>query len=214
MKPAAVIFDVFGTLIRIEKPQRPYLKLLRYGRRQGRSIQPGDTRTLMTRNLSLNDAAGLLGIELTSAELQALEYMLEEELSSLALYPDAISAVEQLQAAGVRTAVCSNLAAPYGDPVRRLLPEMNAYGLSYELGMLKPDPEMYRAVCRKLGVQPGQQFGGERVMMIGDSLLCDQNGPRRVGIDGYYLNRDEGKGFRNLLDFAGLLYELGDAGRL
>lgn len=85
--------------------------------------------------------------------------------------------------------VCSNLAEAYGAPVKRLFPSLDAYTFSYQLGALKPDPVMYRHACEQMGVPLDDRFGGERVGMVGDSLRCDCNGPRALGINGIHLVR-------------------------
>ncbi|WP_423835320.1 hypothetical protein [Stutzerimonas stutzeri] len=37
---------------------------------------------------------------------------------------------------------------------------------------MKPDPYIYQYACRDLGVQPGRQLRGDRIVMIGDSIGC------------------------------------------
>jgi len=38
--------------------------------------------------------------------------------------------------------------------------------------------------------------------MVGDSLRCDRNAPKEIGVMGYYLSRSGNGDFVNLLDFA------------
>jgi len=83
-----------------------------------------------------------------------------------------------------------------------LLPGIDAYGFSYELGLVKPDPIIYESVCRMLGVEPGKQLGGDRVVMIGDSVRCDQDGAKAAGIAGFHLSRAGRGDFSNLIKFA------------
>jgi HAD superfamily hydrolase (TIGR01509 family) len=80
-------------------------------------------------------------------------------------YLDAASTLRSLQAAGVRTAVVSNI----GFDIRpllaawELLPLFDAVLLSYEVNCIKPDPKIFWRACAQLGVEP------ERTLMIGDS---------------------------------------------
>ncbi len=80
-------------------------------------------------------------------------------------YADAVPALTALRAAGVRTAVISNI----GFDIRPLLAAMglvdmfDACVLSFELGRCKPDPAIFRAACAALGVDP------ERALMVGDT---------------------------------------------
>ncbi|MBA1278809.1 HAD family hydrolase [Stutzerimonas stutzeri] len=198
-----VIFDVFGTLVQIQNRRSPYLRLLKLARLQGRRPLPDDALQLMTLDMTLASAARHFGIKISDTQLQELEQRLAEELESMALFSDAPEAIELLQNSGVRVGVCSNLASSYGLDVKRLLPRLDAYTFSYEVGHVKPDPAIYRAACASLGIEAGHWFDSHgRVLMLGDSRQCDRDGPREVGVMGYLLGR-AGKGdFRNLLEFA------------
>ncbi len=203
MKITAVIFDAFGTTVHITRPTHPYRQLLREGRSRGRMPKVDDLRTLMTNELSLGEAACVLGIKLTPARLLLLERAMEEEVASIRPYPDALEAIAILHAAGVKVAICSNLAKPYGVAVKQILPDLDGYVFSYQAGVTKPDPIIYQEACSLLGVQPGNEFGGQgRVVMIGDSPRCDRDGPRQVGISGFLLRRGQPNGFSSLVGFA------------
>lgn len=60
----------------------------------------------------------------------------------------------QLRAAGLRTAVLSNMPVPVRDYVLRCpwLPEFHARVFSCEVGICKPVPEIYQACIERLGV--------------------------------------------------------------
>lgn len=135
-------------------------------------------------------------------KLHGLERLFAEELASLTLYEDALESITMLQQAGIKIGLCSNLAAPYGTAVRRLLPGLDSYGFSFEVGAVKPDPIIYQSVCRTLGIEPGNQLGGDRVVMAGDSIRCDRDGARAAGIAGFYLNREGMGDFRSLVKLA------------
>jgi FMN phosphatase YigB (HAD superfamily) len=133
----------------------------------------------MTQSLGLREAADYFGIELSPDLLEYAERSLEEELANISAFPDALEAVALLQRAGHRLGVCSNLAQPYGSAIRYYFPGLDAYGFSFEIGSVKPEPMIYQTTCKLLGVQPSCGFGGQaRVMMIGDSQRCDRDGPR------------------------------------
>lgn len=199
----AVIFDVFGTLLEIRDRQHPYRQLLREGARQGRLPTKRDVYVLMTFQGGLVETADLFRIRLTPYKLGKLQGALERELESIRLYDDAQPAIDRLRRQGVKLGLCSNLAQPYCAAVRRLLSDLDAYALSAELKMMKPDPQMYLATCRMLGVVPGGGDGdsSHRVLMIGDSPKCDQHGPREIGVGGYLLQRSGSGRFRDLLKF-------------
>ncbi len=81
---------------------------------------------------------------------------------------------------GIRIAIALNLAASYAEPVRRHYPSMDAYGFSFAIGAMKPEPFLYRATCELLGADTDDYFGNKQVLMIGDSEKCDRDGPPHV----------------------------------
>ena len=61
----------------------------------------------------------------------------------------------QLRAAGVRTAILSNLPRPLGEELRGtpgFLEHFDHVTFSYELGVVKPQPEIYRHTIEGLGI--------------------------------------------------------------
>lgn len=201
---SAAVFDAFGTVVRIGQRTNPYRELIREGRRQGIALSGDSAHIAMTKNLSLEDMASSLGISLTTTKHEELYRKLEIEVSSIEPYQDAVQAISLLKSAGIKTGICSNLASPYGPKVREIFPRMDGYAFSYEVGAMKPDPGIYRSICAQMDVEPGHYFGDElgRVLMIGDSQKCDRDGPRVVGITGFYLDRIGRGQIHDLVQFA------------
>lgn len=206
---SAVVFDAFGTIVRIGERTHPYVALFRESRRQGVAINLGSTGLAMTMNLSFDELASRLGIVLSSSKRKELNRALEQELTSIEPYPDAIEAVSLLQNSGIRLGICSNLATPYGPVVRRLFPEMDGYAFSFELGVMKPQSAIYRSVCSQMGIKPGHYLSRDEdeVIMIGDSKRCDRDGPRSVGIMGLHLDRKGLGPINDLVQFAKLVID-------
>lgn len=209
MPIVAAVFDAFGTVVRIQRKRHPFRRLLRIGAQQGRRPSGADLRRLMTSSLNLEDAAELFAISLSSQQLMSLQQDLQQELESISVYPDAVEALRLLKAEGIVSGICSNLAAPYGPVLRSLLGEVEGFALSYELGMMKPQEGIYRDICCQLGVRPDWEVtaSGERVVMIGDSLQCDQVGPGAIGISGHFLDRKGAGVLSNLVQFAQLVID-------
>ena len=180
----AVAFDVYGTMVRITEPRRPYRKLLSLLQASGRMPRQDDGALLMSKSVTLSETSALLGMPLSSAELSGLEEDLAAELSSVRLFDDALPALEALQASGVRVGLCSNLALPYAAPVVRLLPSLDAYVWSFTVGAVKPDPLIYASLCSALDAPPGG------VLMVGDTLAADYEGPREFGMQSCHLVRE------------------------
>lgn len=197
----AVIFDLFGTLLEIRNRQNPFRRLLRLGSQQGRAASPGDLRWIMTNACGLQEAADFFGIKLSSTQLTELQSCLELELESITLFEDALPALALLRHHQIKIGVCSNLGGPYCPVARNLLPGLDGYALSAEVGLMKPDVAMYQHICTQLNVAPSQLPGSPHVLMIGDSRRCDADGPRVAGIEGYHLDRSGAGCFCDLLEF-------------
>lgn len=212
MPISAAIFDAFGTVVQIGRKRYPYRQLLRLGALHGRRPSAADLYRLMTSSLNLDAAAETFGICVSAAQMTSLQHDLEDELDSITVYPDAINALRLLKAQGIATGICSNLVAPYGPVFRRLLSEVDGFALSYEVGEMKPS--IYRDICHQLGVNPAQGMPplGERVVMIGDSMQCDRDGPGAIGISGFYLDRKGGGAISSLMQFSEHVIEINRAG--
>jgi HAD superfamily hydrolase (TIGR01493 family) len=91
-------------------------------------------------------------------------------------YPDTVEALRTVSEAGLRVAVVSNT----GWNIRAVLDRfgvghlVDEVVLSYEEGLIKPDPKIFRLACERLRVDPGE------VLMVGDSEEAD-GGAAAVG---------------------------------
>lgn len=182
----AVCFDAFGTLIHYGgKRTHPYRRLLRASAKAQAQRLP-----FLTRNAGIATFAEELGL---AHQLPDIRRELEEEIAGLQLFPEVAQTLRQLRAAGKQLALCSNLAAEYGPIVRQLLPGLDAYALSFEIGAAKPDPAIYRAICTALGAPPHQ------VLFIGDSKRSDLHGPQAFGMQAHWLDRKSGQTLNDAL---------------
>lgn len=66
--------------------------------------------------------------------------------------------------------------------MRMLLP--NVYVWSFEVGAIKPDPKIYSYLCTSLECAPSQ------MLMIGDLVEADYEGPKRAGLQALHLSRN------------------------
>lgn len=175
----AVCFDVFGTLLGYNGRRiNPYRRLV-----QAEPGQKAQRLPFLTRDVGVDVFAEELGL---SHLLPIIRHELAVELAGVQLFPEVAQVLRQLRAAGKRLAVCSNLAQEYGQVVRQLLPGLDAYVLSYEVGAAKPDPVIYSVVCETVGCRP------RNVMFIGDSKRCDLRGPQAFGMQARWLDRSAG----------------------
>ena len=179
----AVVFDCFGTLLQPGSRHRPYGQLMSYLRAQGRQPQPDDAQVLMSQPLALSEVLPHFGYTNDMALLAQCEKALYSDLAAIRVYPDAVPALDFLHQKGIRTAFCSNLALPYHVAVKTLLPPVDHYVLSYEAGLIKPQPEIYRRCVDVLKVPANE------VLFVGDHPVLDYEAPLRFGMQAVLLKR-------------------------
>ncbi|MBW6433048.1 HAD family hydrolase [Actinoplanes hulinensis] len=94
------------------------------------------------------------------------------------LRPDAVSALEAVRRRGVRTALVSDCTheLPAFLPGLPVAPLLDAQIYSVEIGVCKPDPEIYLAACGALGVAP------EDCLYVGDGGSHELTGAAAVGM--------------------------------
>lgn len=172
----AVAFDAFGTLVHIGRKRHPFERLIRQARDQARALP-----SPMAQPIGLADYAAALGLPHPEAELA----MLEEELASIALYPDTLGALRRVRDQGVKVAVASNLAMPYADPLKALLGDsVDVWHFSFDAGAIKPERAFYAGLTAKLGCQAGE------LLMVGDTWRDDIVGAVDAGSRAQWLDRD------------------------
>jgi len=206
MKPAAVVFDVFGTIAQIGGNRlKPYLQLFRLLKKYGREPQSDDSSIIMTSNEGMIGIAEKLGIRSLANfsdewmnQLAAIEQDLYTELESVQLFKDTPGVIEQLQGLGIRVGLCSNLARPYSMPIINAL---RAHGIimdnifwSWQAGLIKPDPRMYAHICHSMNLAPHQ------ILFVGDSHDCDVTGPCKFGMKSMLIDRTTPGGLAELLE--------------
>lgn len=112
-----VLFDLYGTLIKLKRDTRPYHKLVRQN-------PTADRCELLRKSLihsceSLSDFAKLIGLPVPK-EIDLLESDLNQDIESAALFEDSLPTLTVLKEQGTKTALISNAASPYKLPVRTL----------------------------------------------------------------------------------------------
>lgn len=188
-----VIFDAFGTLADIVERRSPYRKLMQWMRENGRPPQSDDAKRVMSQTLSLAETAQLFGMNPPAALMTSWEADLATELNSIRLFADVSAAITRLRNAGYRIGLCSNLAAPYSAPVAALLPTLDIYAWSYEVGLVKPEPAIYRHLVDRLDCTP------DDVLFVGDTPIADLVGPLAFGMAARLIDRKKGQSLNEVL---------------
>jgi HAD superfamily hydrolase (TIGR01549 family) len=176
----AVCFDGFGTLVEIGDKRRPFRALLSNAPSSKAATQ------VLTTPMSLRDLADSLATITDEARLAELEADLAAETASTRHRPGIDAMWSTLRQLGLKIGVCSNLAAPYANALLDCLPGApDAVILSFEVGLMKPQPEIYQIVCNRLDLKPHQ------VLFVGDSIEADVIGPRNAGLFALHINEFE-----------------------
>jgi len=176
----AICFDAFGTLVEITDKRRPFHALLRGG------VTSITAEEVLTKPLNLREVAAEVRHELGEGGLAELEADLQAECASVRLRPGIAEIWRSLRERGVRIGVCSNLALPYGAPLLDVLPDTpDAVILSYEVGLVKPDPAIFRLVWDRLGLQPAE------ILFVGDTPSADIEGPQAIGMPAMLISEFE-----------------------
>jgi putative hydrolase of the HAD superfamily len=98
----------------------------------------------------------------------------------ISVEPETVRILEQLHDGGTRLALLSNAGFDFGDPFR-FAPFATLFErvfVSAELGLLKPDAEVYRHIARELGIEL------DRMVFI-DNKAVNVDGATALGVTGH-----------------------------
>jgi putative hydrolase of the HAD superfamily len=185
----AIIFDLWNTLAYNDTPQNPMLHL---ERRLGLSIDQYKKieRPLMTRKFgSILEASRHVCESLNKdPDHKLIRDMLDIwDVSKirLALFSDVIPELERLRSryklALVSNTDCFTMKPFFEAGYRKYF---DCIAFSYETGLLKPDPRMFRLVLENLGVKPWE------AVMVGDNLKDDVEAAISLGMKAVLIKRD------------------------
>ncbi|MDT0347218.1 HAD family hydrolase [Streptomyces litchfieldiae] len=180
----AVLFDFAGTLfgrrrgtgwlglggpdeeliVRTLRHPDPVLPLMTADQRalwNGRDLSPGHNRaayTTLFRLAGLRDEAALARVHRRLADPATWHP-----------YPDTAATLRHLVARGLAIGVVSNISWDISRAfaAHELDALVGEFTLSYREGRCKPDPELFRRACERLGVPPGA------CLMVGDDPTTD-----------------------------------------
>lgn len=181
MTPAAVLFDLYGTLVDVD--ERPLSRRLPTALGVSRAAWMGLLRGgLLTTAFADEDAfVGMLARTLAPARPDAeaiCRGLLRAELDGVRLVPGAVSLLNFLRRRGLKLGLVSNLVSPFKEPVGRLGLEalFDAFAFSCDEGCAKPDPEIYGRALSRLGASAGA------TLFVGDSVHNDVRAPAALGM--------------------------------
>jgi putative hydrolase of the HAD superfamily len=193
----AVLIDLYDTLVWTDWPVLRE-RIEERAALSGRALLDGFERTRVARSIgTFGSLEGDLAEVLKAAGLErddALVRDLAETITTFLqkgvhLWDDSLPTLRQLRARGLRTAVVSNCDHGTGPVVERLglYAETDAVVLSFEAGVAKPDPGIYRRALEALAAEP------EESVFIDDQLsYCE--GAESAGITPYLIVREDRDG--------------------
>jgi FMN phosphatase YigB (HAD superfamily) len=187
-----VIFDLWNTLIQPIHHDHG-LKLLKniYGVR-------GTTRKQISKELMINPTNNLeemtelikdkFGLERPSnKDFERMDYRFKQDNIEVGLFLEVIPTLQYLKENNIKIALISNAATIHKEPFYNFgLDQYFDYTcFSCDVGLWKPDKEIYQLTLDKIGLKP------EEVIMTGDHFYKDGEAPRTLGIQGLHLDRFE-----------------------
>lgn len=178
----AVIFDLYGTLLRLSMDSSPFLELAR--RAPVLNFRRAIEVALTTDNSTLEKYASRIGLP-AQDRLSALESRLQSDLKMVSLFPDVLPTIAGLKQRGIVTGVISNLATPYKQPFYKfgLDTHIDVAVFSCDCGLFKPDARIFKATLMQLGAR------SHETLMVGDSFASDVGGSIHAGLIGVHLVR-------------------------
>ena len=122
-------------------------------------------------------------VETEQARAAAAMYRAEYQAARRAV----AGAAELLQAIRLRARVgivSNNLLGEQQEKLRycELAPHVDELIVSEQVGVMKPDPEIFRVALERLGAAPAE------AVMVGDSWAADVDGARRAGVRAIWFN--------------------------
>ena len=170
---AAVCFDCYGTLVEITQKKRPYRAFIS-------SLAPEYQQEfrdrLMREDRPTKNWPTAIDVSVPEITMTRLEADIDREVNSVLPRPAAIKVWSKLRGAGVKLALCSNAASPYGPAALACLPDQPDHVVfSYKVGSLKPETKIYDAVCN------GLHLPADRILFVGDTYSADIAGPKAHG---------------------------------
>jgi HAD superfamily hydrolase (TIGR01509 family) len=184
----AVLFDLFETLI-TESGTRPSgvsslaSELgceLEPFRARWKALRPAVATGQMSFRQALSDIAAGLGGATGDATLQRIsdERIHVKSKAFAQTEPPVLTMLDALRDRGLRLGVVSNCFAEDVSawPTSSLASRFDCTVFSFEVGLAKPDPEIYAEAVRRLGVNAGDTW------FIGDGAQEELSGAEQVGL--------------------------------
>ncbi len=193
-KPKVIVFDAFGTLVKIGESRSPYRKLMKWLKENGRKPTTQDAKIIMVNELNVEQLAKHFRYVIPLHLLNEINADLQFELNSIELYEDTTSTLQKLKNQGFKIALCSNLAMPYGEYLKKILPNLfDVVVFSYEVGTIKPEQQIYEKVRSQFSCEMSDMH------FIGDHPILDVEQPISLGMSAKLIVRNKRQSLNSVL---------------
>ncbi|RLI96957.1 MAG: hypothetical protein DRO99_03680 [Candidatus Aenigmatarchaeota archaeon] len=193
MATKAIIFDLWNTLAYNKGAgKNPILMLeekLGLNMDLYREVEQGFmTKKFGTKKEAMISLCKHIGVKPRDMLIDSLVYMWEHMQLNVSLFPDVVPVLQKLRKK-YKIGLISNtecfttkefLDKGYGK-------HFDYIAFSCDLGMLKPDPSIFRVTMHELGSKP------EETVMVGDNLMDDVLAAEKLGMKGLLIKRDFAK---------------------
>ncbi len=216
--PKAIFFDLWNTLIYSPTKDRVEEMRLFLGVDKNKSefygvfIEDARNKLMLDRNFDEEKFfAGILkklNLEPDKKRVNALTKIWLSRLDGIRPFPETFDVLGKLKKK-YKLGVISNTdrsGSNYSVSNYELSEYMDAMIFSCDVGLLKPNPEIFELAARRMGVSCNDS------VMVGDNLDVDIRGAERAGMRGIWLDRagagDAEKSIKNLSELENLLFEV------
>jgi putative hydrolase of the HAD superfamily len=185
----AVIFDLWNTLIAVDKAYSPYPRIQRlFG-----TANEDDFREVMRAEWMTRAGVGVeefyeiacarMGRPNSAAERDSFVMIWEDYLQHVEIVPGVEEILATLRERGIKTAIVTNTVEPSLRFVRKieLADRVDVVVGSSDCGFLKPDPRIFQLAVDELDVEP------TRCAVVGDKLRTDILGGLILGMQTIFL---------------------------
>lgn len=180
-KKNVLVFDLYNTLVYIDKPKHSFVKIYKASTNGFNSSLSDYLKLIMTHNLE--ELFTILPQEFQEL-YRFYKKDLNAELESVKPYSDVEKVLKELSET-YTLCLISNLASPYKSPVYTLGLDVyfNHLVFSCDCGFIKPDINLFNSLETQLDVDKHQ------ILMIGDSYQADILGAQQAGWSSVQLSR-------------------------
>jgi putative hydrolase of the HAD superfamily len=190
MVAKAVIFDLWNTLaynrgVKVN-PMVMLEEKLGLNMNLYREVELGFmTMMFKTRKEAVISLCRHIGVKPTERLVDTLVYLWSDMPVNITFFPDVIPALKRLRKRYrlglVSNTECFSLKEFINRGYRKYF---DFAAFSCELGLLKPDPKIFRLIMQKLGSRP------DETVMVGDNLRDDVLAAEKLGVRGVLIKRD------------------------